>query len=262
MNKNSLQTEYGLPEKGLLNLIKQKLDLNTPEKVIYDMLLRAGIEEHVVKHALEYAIKDDKTAHQRLVAENDFLPPLKKVNHTFNNTIESVDNKIGQVVSAAVHHRGLFSGRLRRKDFIIGTLFFFGIGFIFFTIILTWIEHLFPTFWSDLQFVVDTESYDVLLIFIPFIFAPITVMMLSLITRRLHNLALPGWISLCYLLAFVSPFGGFGGPALLGMHVVLLALFVVMISKKGHPAKNKHGEHPPSVGSIFARVLGYEHKHQ
>lgn len=262
MNKTPSQIEHGVPDKGLLNLIKQKLELNTPEKAIHDMLVRAGLDEHAVRHALTYAVREDKTAHQRKVAENDFLPPLKKNNHTVGITMDNLDNKISQVVTAAVHHRGLFSGRLRRKDFIIGTLFFFGLGFIFFTILITWIEHLFPVFWSDLQFVIDQDSYGALLIFIPFVFAPITVMMLSLITRRLHNLGLPGWISLCYLLAFVSPFGDFGGPTLLGMHVALLTLFIVMISKKGHPATNKHGEHPPSVGSIFARVLGYEHKHR
>jgi uncharacterized membrane protein YhaH (DUF805 family) len=176
--------------------------------------------------------------------------------------MSDLDNEITKAVTAATQHRGLFSGRLRRKDFIIGLLFFFGIGFTFFTIVLTWIQQLFPEFWSDIQFVLSQDTYGAIIIFIPFIFAPITVMLLSLVTRRLHNLALPGWISACYLLMFISPFGDFGGPTLLGMHIVLLTLFIVLLSKKGHPAPNRHGIHPPSIGSIFERVFGYEKKHQ
>ncbi len=258
--KSSSQIRHIIPDKGLLNLIKQKLEVNTPAKAIHDMLLRAGFDEEEIAHAIEYAQREDKTAHQRIVAENDFLPPLKKIGNKIESRVSSLDDRITEVVTAAVHHRGLFSGRLRRKDFIVGMLFFFGLGFIFFTIILTWIQQLFPEFWADIQFVISQDTYGSVLVFIPFIFAPITVMMLSLVARRLHNLALPGWISACYLLAFISPFGDFGGPTLLGMHVVLLTLFIVLLSKKGHPAPNKHGVHPPSTGSIFERVLGYERK--
>lgn len=259
--KSHSQVKNSMPDKGLLNLIKQKLEVNTPVKSIHDMLMRAGFDEKEVTDTIEYALKEDKTAHQRIVAENDFLPPLKKIGNRLESKVTSLDDRITEVVTAAVHHRGLFSGRLRRKDFIVGMLFFFGLGFIFFTIILTWIQQLFPEFWDEIQFVISQDTYGSVLVFIPFIFAPITVMMLSLIARRLHNLALPGWISACYLLAFVSPFGDFGGPTLLGMHIMLLTLFIVLLSKKGHPAPNKHGAHPPSVGSIFERVLGYERKY-
>ena len=47
------------------------------------------------------------------------------------------------------------------------------------------------------------DSYGLWLLFIPFIFAPFTIMMLSLITRRLHNIGLPGWISIAYLFVFI-----------------------------------------------------------
>jgi uncharacterized membrane protein YhaH (DUF805 family) len=259
--KTPLHVGRNIPDKGMLNLIKQKLEVNTPVKGIHDMLVRAGLEEKEIAYAIEYAQKEDRTAHQRAVEENDFLPPLKKIEDKIENKVSDIDGRITQVVTAALNHRGLFSGRLRRKDFIVGMLFFFGLGFIFFTIMLTWIQQLFPEFWADIQFVISQDTFGAILIFIPFIFAPITVMMLSLITRRLHNLALPGWIAACYLLTFISPFGDFGGSILFGMHVVLLTLFIIMLTKKGHPAPNRHGVHPPSIGSIFERVFGYEQKH-
>ncbi len=259
--KSSAPIKRRIPDRGLLNLIKQRLRVDTSVKAIYHMLLRAGFDEGEIVHAIEYVQKEDNTLHQRIVAERDFLPPLKKIEDKMESRVSDLDNHITEVVTAVVHHRGLFSGRLRRKDFIIGMLFFFGLGFIFFTIIITWIQQLFPGFWADVQFVISQDTHGSILVFIPFIFAPITIMALSLIARRLHNLALPGWISACYLLVFISPFGDFGGPALLGMHIVLLTLFIVLLSKKGHPAPNKHGVHPPSTGSIFERVLGYERRH-
>lgn len=246
------------PDKGLLNLINQKLELGISPKEIEHMLTRAGFEEREISHVIEYAVKEDKYAKQREVAENDFLPPLKKIEKTLEKNLSGLDVQMTQAVSSALRHRGLFNGRLRRKDFILGMLFFFGLGFVFFSIMLTWIQYLAPVFWQDLQLVVAHDSFGAWLIFIPFIFGPITLAMLSLITRRLHNLAMPGWMAWCFLLAFASPFGDFGSLPLLGMHIILFTLFIILISKKGHPAPNKHGALPPSNGSIFERIFSYE----
>ncbi len=251
-------------DKGLLNLITQRLEHGSKPAEIEGMLKRAGFSHEEIKEAVEFAVAHDTTAHQRKVAEYDFLPPLSKTGgrpltaQDQGGQHVSYDEKMSQVVSAAIHHRGLFSGRLRRKDFIMGFLFFFGLAFVFLTIAVTWIQSLAPGFWNEIQLVIEKDVFGAWLIFIPFIFAPVTVMLLSLISRRLHNLELPGWIAIMYLLVFVTPFGKLTSFSLFAMHGVLMTLFIILMSKKGHPLPNKHGPHPRSEGSIFAKVFGRE----
>lgn len=260
-------------DKGMITLITQRLEQGTDPKEIESMLLRAGFDLADVQSAITYVVTNDTRAHQRLIEQSDFLPPLtKKPSRTESPLadvkeaiVESVkyveDSKLGRVLSAEVRHKGLFSGRLRRKDFIMGILFFFGLGFVFFTIIITWIQTLSPATWNQIISFVEADTYGVWLICIPFMFAPITVMVLSLIARRLQNLELPGWFAFLYLFAFVSPFGALGGFSLWGIHTVLFILFILLISKKGHAAPNEHGAFPTSEGSIFGKIMGYDHAH-
>lgn len=244
-----------LPERGLLNLIMQKLESGSSPESIEAMLLRAGLDEVSVREAVQYAVKNDTLRHQREVEQNDFLPPLKKSGQK-TSMINGVAGSLSRVINAEVSHKGLFHGRLRRKDFIIGLLFFFGFGFILASIVVSWVQFFAPDFARSVEGMIVADTAGLWLLFIPLLFAPITLMILSLITRRLHNLGFPGWISLLYLLAFISPFGPLGGYAFLGMHFVLLVLMILMLTVKGHPNPNKHGSLPPSEGSIFNRVLG------
>jgi uncharacterized membrane protein YhaH (DUF805 family) len=243
-----------LPDRGLLNLISQKLESGNDPAHIEDMLLRAGLDRHIVHEAIGHAVRHDTLGHQRRVEQNDFLPPLRK---DYRDTgAASIAGSIARVIGDQIEHRGLFSGRLRRKDFVIGILFFFGFGFILANIALSWTQFFAPEFAHSVAKFILADEYGIWLMFIPFIFAPITIMVLSLMTRRLHNLGFPGWVSLFYLVAFISPFGALGGYLLLGFHVMLLILFIVMMTVKGHPSPNRHGVLPPSTGSIFKRVLG------
>lgn len=244
-----------LPERGLLNLITQKLESGSTPESVEAMLLRAGLDEAAVREAVRYAAKNDTLRHQREAEENDFLPPLNKAGH-IKKDLDSVAGSISRVINAEVGHKGLFHGRLRRKDFIIGLLFFFGFGFILATIAVSWAQFFTPELAQSIENMILADTAGVWLLFIPFLFAPITLMVLSLITRRLHNLGFPGWMSLLYLLAFISPFGPLGGYAFFGMHFVLLVLMIVMLTVKGHPNPNKHGALPPSEGAIFTRVFG------
>jgi uncharacterized membrane protein YhaH (DUF805 family) len=267
--------KHHIYDKGMLNLIRQKLTHGSPAKEIEHMLVRAGFLLSDIIPAIQHVANemDDSLA----IAQNDFLPPLKKkvvetvqrshitdefekgVKQVYDHVVKPIEqSSIGQIVSAQMNHRGLFKGRLRRKDFIIGMLFFFGLGFVYFALLTTWIQLLMPSLWGQIVAYVSQDMFGSWLLAIPVIFAPITVMMLSLITRRLHNLGLPGWIAFLYLFTFVSPFGAWHNYPLLGMHTALLSLFVVMISKKGHPAPNTHGAHPRSTGSFFNRILGRE----
>lgn len=250
-------------DSGLLKMVQYKLEAGSDREHIEQILLNAGFDADEIKSAIEEAVRQDTTAHQRKVAQNDFLPPLQKKEHadrvetaTGASVQESAVADMVHTADAELAHRGLFRGRLRRKDFIIGILFFFGLAYLYFTTIVTYIKYLAPDIWNAIINFVEYDSYGIWLLFIPFIFAPFTIMVLSLITRRLHNLGLPGWIAPMYLLAFVSPFGDFSNYPLWGMHIVLFTLFIVLLAKKGVPGPNKHGNLPRSEGSIFARVLG------
>ncbi len=243
-----------LPEKGLLNLIQQKLEAGGDLVHIEAMLVRAGLEEGVVRKAMRYVIDRDTSRHQREAALNDFLPPLKKIR--VDTVVAGAAGSLAKVIGAEIGHKGLFSGRLRRKDFIIGILFFFGLGFILANMVTSWVQFFAPDFANAVIRFVLADTYGIWLMLVPFAFAPITLMILSLMTRRLHNIGLPGWISILYLIAFISPFGALGGYVLLGFHFMLLVLFVVMVTVKGHPSPNKHGSLPPSTGSIFGKVFG------
>ncbi len=250
-------------DKGMLHLIKQKLDHGNTPKQIEDMLSRAGFAVAEVKRAVKYLLDEEMPTHQREAAQNDFLPPLSKKIETkvVNNPgLDTQDfAEASQIVTAEITHKGLFKGRLRRKDFLMGVLFFFGLGFVFFSIMVTWVQILFPHFYNQVLAFVEQDSYGIWLMCVPFMFAPVTIIVLSLIVRRLHNLDLPGWIAFMYLFAFVSPFGAFGGTLLFAIHFVLLTLFIVLLTVKGHPAPNRHGELPSSAGSIFGHMFGYEH---
>lgn len=251
-------------DKGLLKMIQHKLEAGSTIEHIEKILVDAGFSTSEIVEAIKVATKQDKDAHRRKVEQNDFLPPLKKVaQREVQNSPLKVDlNPVEEVihaVDAEIKHKGLFRGRLRRKDFIMGTLFFFGLGYIYMTIAVTLMQSLLPGVWDKIITFIENDSYGVWLIFIPFIFAPITIVMLSLITRRLHNIGLPGWFSLLYLLAFISPFGDLGSYSLLGLHIALFVLFIVLLTKKGDPQINRHGALPESEGSIFAKIMGRDH---
>jgi uncharacterized membrane protein YhaH (DUF805 family) len=153
-----------------------------------------------------------------------------------------------------VTHKGLFQGRLRRKDFTLGFLFFFAVGYVVLTMSAVSISLMSPELWSVILRVVEHDSNGVLLVTVPVVLAPITVMMLSLITRRLHNLGLPGSLSWIFLALFV-PLDIALFPGMGFLYVGLGILFIVLLAKKGVPEANEYGDFPDSKGSFFKRIF-------
>lgn len=269
-------------DKGLIRLINQKLDSGHTIKEIRELLYSAGIAKNSIERALLHthkrsAYSQNINYQHRQIEGNDYLPPLAKPHnghtdlygstaifeqeplHRTKKHEDPIETRIEKVISSEIRHRGLFVGRLRRKDFIIGILFFFGLGFIFFTSGIYLLQLMSPEVWQNIVTVVENDNSHVWRIFLPLIFAPITIMFMSLLTRRLHNLELPGFIAWFYLIILITPPQGIAGQILLTIDIALFVLFILLISKKGHPAPNKHGSLPPNHGSMFAKIFGYEH---
>jgi uncharacterized membrane protein YhaH (DUF805 family) len=151
-------------------------------------------------------------------------------------------------------HKGLFRGRLRRKDFTLGFIFFFAVGYVTLALSAVVISIFVPELWTAILTLIEQDTNDVLLLTIPVILAPITVMMLSLITRRLHNLGLPGSLSWLYLVMFI-PVNMRIFSGMWYVYVALFLLFIVLLAKKGEAVSNEYGAFPESRGSFFKRIF-------
>lgn len=219
--------------------------LKRPEAPLYDDF---ELEENPRDVHYEYRKPDDLVDH-----------PRHKDTRPIYRTLKPQESLIAQAIDEEVTHKGLFRGRLRRKEFIFGLLFFIGMAFLYMTSVSMWLQILQPELLNTISIFISRDVFGVWLIFIPFIFAPMTIMIISIITRRLHNLELPGWIAWLYLLFFVTPLPGVAGYSLLALDGALALLFIVLLAKKAHPAPNKHGALPSSHGSIFKKIFGYEH---
>jgi uncharacterized membrane protein YhaH (DUF805 family) len=235
-----------MPEKGLLSFIKNKLDNSVRPQEIKRMLGKAGFDQKKIDDALNY-IKANKDEYAVLFDDNDFLPNLNgKTEDTFKQEVKA---KI-----TSLPHLGLFSGRLRRKDFILGFLFFFGIGYVILSFSALFVSIVSPLLWKAILLAIQQDTNGLLVITIPVLLAPITVMMISMITRRLHDLGLPGVLSFFYLALFVPPFGG-SQYGLYALDIALLLLLILLLSIKGNSKPNLFGEFPESKGSFFRRIF-------
>lgn len=214
---------------------------------IKSMLHRAGFSEEHIREGFESIKRSYREVHQDIVAHNGFLPPLSKVLHLDRYH----DSAIGKI------QHGLFSGRLRRKDFILGFLFFFGIGYVVLSLGSLLLSLSTPGFYKSMMKFISRDEEGIFIMAIPFVLAPVTVMMLSLITRRLHNLELPGVLSLLFLAFFIPPAGNMFDIGYWALYVALAILFVVLMTKKGNPKANKHGPLPSSKGSFFRRIFNH-----
>lgn len=244
-----------VPEKGLLSFIKTKLEQSIRPHDIKKMLMRAGFSEDHIHKAFTHVRKIHKDTHQDLVASNDFLPPLSGdvasskegfayfANHAFSHSTNTTEQK------------GLFAGRLRRKDFVLGFLFFFGIGYVITAFSALILAHFTPHLWQVILDTIANDPHNFLLMLVPVLLAPITVISLSLIVRRLHNLGLPGGLAFLFLLWFIPSFEQVYTTGFFALELALLILFVVLVTIKGNPAPNKYGPLPGSRGSFFKRIL-------
>lgn len=253
------------PEKGLLYFVKTKLEQSVHPRDIKQMLLRAGFQESHIENAFSHVRKIYRDTHQDLVAINGFLPTLSKRkrdssgirNGLFkHHSLNIFGRRGGQHDDAhSYDHKGLFSGRLRRKDFVIGFLFFFGIGYITFSFTALLLSQLAPDLWHYILDTIASDTNNYLLMLTPVMLAPITVMSLSLIARRLHNLGITGGLAFLFLVWFFPAFGQVNQFGFAVLEIALLILFIVLVTVKGNPAPNKYGSLPGSRGSFFRRIF-------
>jgi uncharacterized membrane protein YhaH (DUF805 family) len=255
MDKKESKQNLQSAEKGLVFFIKMKLEHHISPDEIKKTLLGAGFSEDEIVIGFSEVKKVHKVLHQDLVAQNNFLPELdKSKSKTSSHRRPSVYTSNTQKKLGS-SHSGLFRGRLRRKDFILGFLFFFGIGYVTLSFGALAMSAIFPETWKVIYDSIKADQSGFLITSIPFILAPITVMMLSMITRRLHNLDLPGNFSWLFLALFLPTSFLEKYPPLLALYIAILILFILMITKKGHPEPNHHGPHPESAGSFFRRIF-------
>ncbi len=261
-------------DKGLLTLINQKLENGTSFLEIRSMLERAGISKIQMERALLYTAKYNQEAQHSEIEANDFLPPLSGIKripinrignkkaHIEEESVPTREQYFEKVLDSEIRHHGLFSGRLRRQEFVIGFLFFFGLGFIMCSFAVYLMQTFTPTFWQSIRDLIDHDVPGLWLMFIPFILAPITIMMLSLMTRRLHNIGLPGWFAWLFLIFFLPGANVFNNStpiieySFMTVYALLAVLFLALIVKKGHRTVNRHGPLPRSEGSIFKKIFG------
>jgi uncharacterized membrane protein YhaH (DUF805 family) len=278
--------EKKVPEKGLLSFIKTKLEQAVHPDDIKRMLLRAGFSEEHIHNAFVHVRRVHKDTHQDLAAINDFLPTLSKEGRERQGDVSSggsssaeasalkspmrasghaspypADHFVGHSTIAEAEemfsevHKGLFAGRLRRKDFVLGFLFFFGLGYVILAFSSLILAHLAPILWQAILDTIGADQQGYLLMLVPVLLAPITVISLSLIARRLHNLGLPGGLAFIFLALFIPSFGQIYPIGIIALYFALLILFVVLVTVKGGTEPNQYGPLPGSKGSFFKRIF-------
>lgn len=237
------------PKEGIENFIIKKLEKAHTIDEIVDMLKSAGFSNIEIEKGIQRVKKTHRTLHQDLVASNNFFPKLKKKNK------KDVESKIAEFEENTLGHIGLFAGRVRRKDFTVSILFLFSLFFSIVIIISSFIQTLYPESWELIRYMLSSDTNGVLFLYVPIIFAPFTLIFLSLVTRRLHDLSLPGVLSFLYLGVFVYPFSQYVSSGIIIFDLALFILFIFLLSKRGEPVTNIYGKSPVSHGSTFTKIL-------
>lgn len=231
-------------DTGLTFFIRKKLEHSVSLKEITEMLLHAGFSSKKIDEAILQVRSTPEGTHQEEAASNGFLPLLKKKEVALNETLSVTPSS------------SMFSGRLRRRDFILGFLFFFGMGVMGLAFILGLFSFIFPQFIMFVDNVTDPQYSGLWLLALPILFAPVTIVILSLIHRRLHDLGFSGWLSLGFISFFISPINGILNPyGLAAFQLMMAVIFVILISVKGEKMANIHGAIPTMTGSLFNRIF-------
>ncbi len=269
-----------MPQKGIVSFIRMKMSSGATPEEAKKALLKAGFLEEHIDLAFRFVKEKYPEILQDIVASNDYLPEIHKpgvkivspqivkrvavpqIKAIQKEVVDTVRGHADAVSKMMKHqgdkhfkiHKGLFQGRLRRKDFTLGFLFFFAVGYVVLALSAVVISLVSPEIWNMILGIIEADQNGALLMTIPVILLPITIMMLSLITRRLHNLELPGTLSLLFLVLFIP----IDVRMFYGMWFVYIALgilFMLLLSKKGHPDANQYGPLPESKGSFFRRIF-------
>ncbi len=232
-------------DKGIHSFIQHKLDHKVDHESIRHTLIRAGFSEESINEAFEHIRRTDPEREQKVAEENDFLPPLHKGEHkVYEETV-----LIGR------EQKGLFKGRLIRRDFILGFLFFFGLGYIALATAGVLISTFYPEASAALLAAAEADEQGLFLFVIPLLLLPVSIMLFSLIVRRLHNLGMPGGLALVFFGLLIYPVGPLNFYGLWILHAAIVALFIVLLAKKGDAAPNRYGKRPSPKGSFFRRIF-------
>jgi len=230
---------------GIENFILNKIEKAHTFDEINVMLKKAGFSKEAIDKSFKSVKKTHKTLHQDVAASNKFLPLLRKKSKK--------NEKI--FIGGSVKHIGLFAGRVRRKDFTVAMLFLFSLMFSVVIILASFINAMLPDSWNIISRVIENDPNGVIFLYFPIVLAPFLLIFLSLVTRRLHDLGVPGVTSFFYLCVFIYPFSEFAPKGILTFDFVLFILFVFLLSKSGVPEVNVYGESPVSHGSTFTKIL-------
>jgi len=286
-------TMSSIPEQGLITFIRNKLDQDISYAHIKRMLLQAGIREQEIDNAYLYVHNLDVARPKRepaglgqhsatasgtssifgaseiyyesVIVEEDGGEGSRPSGHVLYESFEAhaMPGAHGELALAGPRTgplalrepHGLFRGRLLRRDFILGFLFFFGIGYITLSMVVIFISLLFPALSQVIVASIDRDASGLFFLIIPILLAPITCMMLSIIARRLHNIGLPGVLSLTFLAVFIPPSTWSIFPGLMFLDGMIVVLFIVLLTKKGSRKPNRYGPYPDSRGSFFRRIF-------
>jgi len=235
-------------KEGIENFIINKVEKSHTLDEIYVMLKKAGFSKTEIERGIHNVKKTHKTLHQDLAASNNFLP-------TLNKKIKKAELDFERLEVNTMKHIGLFAGRMRRKDFTVSILFLFSLFFSVVIIISSFVQALYPESWDMIKQLLSADTNGLLYMYIPILFAPFTLIFLSLVTRRLHDLSMPGIISFMYLGVFIYPFSEYVSSGIIVLDLVLFILFVFLLSKRGEPVSNIYGKSPVSHGSTFTKIL-------
>jgi uncharacterized membrane protein YhaH (DUF805 family) len=233
----------GLPEEGVqlgTNPVLPPIEQKTATQASESILVKLSSQSMAAPVA--HGVKQFTKVHKQFVESH-------------KAQVEYIGNAVRNEMSKHFKvHKGLFQGRLRRKDFILGFLFFFAVGYVALSLSAVTISLFAPSLWGALLNVIEMDTTGVLLLAVPVILAPITIMMLSLVTRRFHNLGLPGSLSWLFLVLFI-PLDVRVFSGMWFAYTALCVLFVLLLAKKGDPKDNEYGPFPESKGSFFKRIF-------
>lgn len=241
-------------KEGIENFIMKKLEKSHTIDEIRTILEGAGFSKTEIEIGLNNTKKTHKTFHQDIAASNNFFPLLKK-NHKKEYYTKSTSKIVIDKSSESIKHIGLFAGRMRRKDFVVSILFLFSLFFSTMIIVASFIDSLYPETWKIIGQMFANDPNGVLFLYIPVLFAPFTLIFLSLVTRRLHDLDLPGILSFLYLGVFIYPFSEYVSGGMIVFDIVLFIFFLFLLSKLGISQLNRYGNLPKSHGSTFTKIL-------
>lgn len=155
-----------------------------------------------------------------------------------------------------VSKKTLFSGRLSRVDFILFFLIFVAEAALVLAVILGAMSLFVSSFNSFIVEILSPKQHGLWLLLIPIILSPFIVMLMSFISRRLHDIGLSGYISLGFLVFFIDPKNGYLSYwGILALQIMMVIIFLMLVGMKGSRRENQYGSAPLKSSLFLERVF-------